>query len=35
MEITSRHSSEQLMDMARGDVVRHLFRREWIVPVAR
>jgi hypothetical protein len=35
MEITSRHSSEQLIDMARGDVVRHLFRREWIVPVAR
>ena len=33
MEITSRHTGEQLIDMARGDVVRHLFRREWIVPV--
>jgi hypothetical protein len=35
LEITSRHSSAQLLEMARGDVARHLFRREWIVPLAR
>lgn len=34
LEVTSRHTGEQILDMARGDVSRHLFRREWVVPAA-
>jgi hypothetical protein len=31
--ITSRHTGEQIWRMATGEVQRHLFRREWLVPV--
>ena len=30
--VTSRHTGEQIWRMATGDVQRHLFRREWLVP---
>lgn len=31
--ITSRHTGEQIWRMATGEVQRHLFRRDWLVPV--
>ena len=32
IELTGRHTMRQILDMACGDVQRHLFCREWLVP---
>jgi hypothetical protein len=34
IDLTSRHTAQQLLDMAAGNVKKHLFCREWVVPAA-
>jgi len=34
LELASRHTGRQLLEMATGRVREHLFRREWLVPAA-
>ena len=34
IDLTSRHTTQQLLDMAAGNVKKHLFCREWVVPAA-
>jgi hypothetical protein len=32
IELTGRHTRQQILEMATGRVQEHLFRREWLVP---
>jgi len=32
IDITSRHKAWQIWEMATGNVKKHLFAREWVVP---
>lgn len=33
IELAGRHTAQQILEMATGQVQKHLFRREWLVPV--